>query len=143
MKTGLYQTQIARIIGVHKSTISREMKRHRDLRGAWPKQAHHLAQRQRVKSVSSLISPPTWSLVRLCLPDDCSPKQISTWLESEHHITVSHESIDQLFLTDKQEEGNLNQHIGNKKQGRKGYASTTHRGRLVEQCVYWPTFCHG
>ena len=37
MKAGLYQPQIARIIGVHKSTISREMKRNRGLRGYRPK----------------------------------------------------------------------------------------------------------
>ncbi|MAT75538.1 hypothetical protein CMK14_10405 [Candidatus Poribacteria bacterium] len=33
VKAGLYQAQIARIVGVHKSTISREMRRNRGLRG--------------------------------------------------------------------------------------------------------------
>ena len=97
MKAGLYQPQIARIIGVHKSTISREMRRNRGLRGYRPKQAHHLAQRRRLKNVRTRISQPTWSLVARLLKDDWSPKQISGWLNSEHQITVSHESIDQIY----------------------------------------------
>ena len=86
------------IVGVHKSTISREIRRNRGLRGYRPKQAHHLAQRRWVKSVSTRIPQPTWSLVRRLLPDDWSPEQISGWLDSEHHITVSQESIYQFVL---------------------------------------------
>tara|TARA_B100000745_G_scaffold156269_1_gene102373 strand:- start:89 stop:475 length:387 start_codon:yes stop_codon:yes gene_type:complete len=67
------------------------------------------------------------------LPDDWSPEQISGWLDSEHHITVSHESIYQFILKDKQGGGNLYLHLGSKKQPRKRYGSTTHRGQLVDR----------
>ena len=42
MKAGLNQTEIAVIIGVHKSTISREIRRNHGLRGYRPKQADEL-----------------------------------------------------------------------------------------------------
>ena len=43
MKAGLCQTEIAEIAGVHKSTISREVKRNRGSRGYRLKQAHRFA----------------------------------------------------------------------------------------------------
>ena len=67
------------------------------------------------------------------MPDDWSPEQISGWLDSEHHITVSHESIYQFILKDKQGGGNLYLHLGGLKLPRKRYGSTTHRGQLVDR----------
>ena len=107
IKAGLYQPQIARIVGVHQSIISREVRPNGGLPGAGPKPAPHLAQRRRLKSVSSRISPPTWSLVTRLLKDDSSPEPISRWLGREPQITVSHESIDQFIVQDKQGNGNL------------------------------------
>jgi len=49
-KAGHLQTEIARLIDVNKSTISRELKRNRGLRGYRPKQAHNIAP-QSVKTV--------------------------------------------------------------------------------------------
>ena len=43
LKAGFLQTEIASEIGVHKSTISREIKRNRGKRGYRPKQAHLMA----------------------------------------------------------------------------------------------------
>jgi IS30 family transposase len=44
MKTGHQQTEIAAVVGVHKSTVSREIRRNCGLRGYRPLQAHQLAQ---------------------------------------------------------------------------------------------------
>jgi IS30 family transposase len=44
MKAGHSQTQMASIIGVHKTTIGRELRRNRGRRGYRPRQAHILAQ---------------------------------------------------------------------------------------------------
>ena len=50
MKTGQNQIQMAMVLGVHKATISRELRRNRGLRGYRPHQAHQCAQaRQTVK----------------------------------------------------------------------------------------------
>ena len=45
MKAGHHQTEIAVILGVHKSTISREINRNRGQRGYRAKQAQGLATR--------------------------------------------------------------------------------------------------
>jgi IS30 family transposase len=55
LKTGHSQTDIAAIIGVNKSTISREMRRNRGRRGYQPKQAHRFdLPQQRRESLKSL-----------------------------------------------------------------------------------------
>ena len=71
MKAGFYQIEIAKIIGVHKSTISREVRRNRGLRGYRPKQAHSFAEIRRAKIVKARISPDTWTLVKRLLRNDC------------------------------------------------------------------------
>ena len=133
MKAGLYQTQIAEVIGVHKSTISREIQRNKGLRGYRPKQAHCFAETRRVKTVSTRISLYTWTLVERLLREDWSPEQASCWLDSECQITVSHESIYQFILKDKRQGGNLYLHLRCKKQRRKRYGSTSRRGQLLNR----------
>ncbi len=133
MKAGLCQTEIAKVVGVHKSTISRERRRNRGLRGYRPKQAHHFAEIRRAKTARARISPDTWILVERLLRDDWSPEQISGWLVSEFQITVSHESIYQFILKDKRLGGNLYLHLRCKKKRRKRYGSTNHRGQLLNR----------
>ncbi len=133
MKAGLCQTEIAKVVGVHKSTISREMHRNRGLRGYRPKQAHRFAEIRRAKTAKARISPDTWSLVERLLRDDWSPEQVSGWLDREYQITVSHESIYQFILKDKRQGGNLYLHLRCKKQRRKRYGSTSYRGRLLNR----------
>ncbi len=133
MKAGLSQTAIARIIGVHKSTISREMRRNRGLRGYRPKQAHCFAEIRRAKAVTTRISSETWSLVVCLLRNDWSPEQISGWLAKEYQIRVSHESIYQFILKNKGQGGNLYLHLRCKKQRRKRYGSTNYRGRIPDR----------
>ena len=133
MKAGLYQSQIAKIIGVHKSTISRETRRNRGLRGYRPKQAHLFAENRRARAVKARISPDTWSLVKRLLRVDWSPEQISGWLDSEFLIKVSHESIYRFILKDKRHGGNFYLHLRCKKQRRKRYGSTNYRGQILNR----------
>jgi len=133
MKVGIRQTEIAKVIGVHKSTISRERRRNRGLRGYRPKQAQRLAKIRRAKAVTTRISSDTWILVESLLRDDWSPEQISGWLFRERQITVSHEWIYQFVLTDKRQRGDLHQHLRCKKQRRKRYGSPNYRGRLLNR----------
>ena len=60
MKAGYNQTETAKFISVHKSTISRELCRNHGLRGYRPKQAHHLA----IRRQQSKVSPRLPTLVR-------------------------------------------------------------------------------
>ncbi len=50
LKTGFNQTEIAKEVGVHKSTISRKLKRNRGKRGYRHKQAQRYADQRRKKS---------------------------------------------------------------------------------------------
>ena len=47
LKSDHNQTEIAQTLGVHKATISRELKRNRGQRGYRPKQAHNKALQRR------------------------------------------------------------------------------------------------
>jgi IS30 family transposase len=68
LKSDHNQTEIAGIIGVHKSTISRELKRNRGQRGYRPKQAHQKAKERR-KPNRKRIHPHTWTWIeeKICL----------------------------------------------------------------------------
>jgi len=133
MKAGLCQSQIAKIIGVHKSTISREMLRNRGLRGYRPRQAHLFAEDRRARAVKARIPPDTWNLVKRLLRVDWSPEQISGWLDSEFQIQISHEWIYQFILKDKRQGGNFYLHLRCKKQRRKRYGSTSYHGQLLNR----------
>ena len=53
VKTGHNQTMIAKVLTVNKSTISRELKRNRGLRGYRPKQAHEKSMIRQHKKLQS------------------------------------------------------------------------------------------
>jgi IS30 family transposase len=56
MKAGHNPTEIAEVLGRHKSTISREFKRNRGMRGYRPKQAQELTHRRRQAAHGTRIS---------------------------------------------------------------------------------------
>jgi len=68
-KAGHLQTEIARLIGVDKSTISRELRSNSGLRGSRPIQAHRLAMERKQNKVKSSITAEHWqridSLIRM------------------------------------------------------------------------------
>src|SRR5512147_1301339 len=81
-KTGHSRTEIAEVIGVHKSTVSRELKRNRGQRGYRPQQAHGLAMERKEQGVPR-ITAETWRVVKRLLHQDWSPEQISGRLKKE------------------------------------------------------------
>lgn len=133
LKKNHTQTEIAQVLGVHKSTICREIKRNTGARGYRPKQAHDLALRRRDEKVRFEITDSTWQRVEQLLREDWSPEQISLWLSEEGERSVSHESIYQYIYWDKDCGGDLYTHLRCKKKRRKRYGSYDRRGRLVNQ----------
>lgn len=131
LKAGLNQTEIAMILGRHKSTISREISRNTGLRGYRPKQAQCLAQERQYYKAHSCISHTTWNDVRRLLREDWSPEQISLRLKSECGIAISHEWIYQYILQDKKYGGTLHSHLRCQKKRRKRYGSYNRRGQLI------------
>lgn len=128
-KTGHSRKEIAEVIGVHKSTVSREVRRNRGQRGYRPQQAPKLAMERRPKA-SPRISAETWTVVETLLRQDWSPEQISGRLKKEQRICISHEWIYQYILKDKQGGGDLYQHLRCQKKRRKRYGKYDRRGKL-------------
>lgn len=93
MKADWSQLEIAAEIGVHPSTISREVKRNQGGRGYRPKQAQQSAEERKLKHVATRIEPQTWALVERQLRQDWSPEQVSGWLLRERHVEVSDKRI--------------------------------------------------
>ena len=129
LKTGLNQTQIAKEMCVHKSTISRELRRNRGKRGYRPKQAQKLAVARRFVS-RSRIPEQTWLRVEQLLREDWSPQQISYWLADNEGLSVSHERIYQYVKEDKTYGGNLHRHLRCQKKRRKRYGTPSCRGHI-------------
>jgi transposase, IS30 family len=128
-KTGHSRSEIAEVIGVHKSSVSRELKRNRGQRGYRPQQAQSLAMERRQKGVPR-ITVETWALVERLLKQDWSPEQISGRLKKEQKVCISHEWIYQYVLQDKQAGGDLYRHLRCQKKRRKRYGMYDRRGKL-------------
>lgn len=73
MKAEHKQTEIAAIVGVDKSTTSREVRRNRGLRGYRPQQAHQFALHRRQAKARPRITPAQWGLIERLLREDWSP----------------------------------------------------------------------
>jgi transposase, IS30 family len=133
MKAGHNQIKIAALIGVHKSTISRELRRNRGLRGYRPRQAHLLRQARRESCYRTRIPSRLWTRVKRWLRDEWSPEQISDWLRKREGTSLSHEWIYQYIYQDKADGGNLHQYLRCQKKRKKRYGSYQRRGALVNQ----------
>ena len=130
LKTGHNQTMIAKVLSVHKSTISRELKRNHGLRGYRPKQAQEKATMRQYEKFQPRIPAITWTLVEALIKQDWSPEQISGRLFKEQGISVSHESIYLHIYQDKYQGGDLHKHLRCQKKRRKRYGKQDRRGRI-------------
>ncbi|MBW2195776.1 MAG: IS30 family transposase [Deltaproteobacteria bacterium] len=133
LKTEHSQTEIATVIGVHKSTISREVRRNLGKRGYRPKQAHHLALKRRREVIQKRIPVETWARIDEKLRQEWSPEQVSGWLKKYTDTTVSHEWIYQHIYLDKRDGGDLHKHLRCQKKRRKRVGDYDRRGRIPNQ----------
>ena len=130
MKAGHNQTRIAAVINCHKSTISRELRRNRGLKGYRPYQADELAYDRQCTAYRSRIAWQTWQQVERLLGQDWSPEQIAGRLKLEKQPTVSHECIYLYVYADKRRGGTLHQHLRSQKKQRKRYSGYLRRGQI-------------
>lgn len=128
---------MAKELGVHKSTISRELRRNSGQRGYRAKQAHSMAtMRQQTRARTTRIAAATWEMVETQLRQEWSPEQVSGWLRQKHHLHLSHERIYQYVYEDKGAGGILHRHLRCQKQRRKRYGSADRRGQLANRrCI--------
>ena len=130
LKTDHTKSEIAKVLGVHKSTISREVKRNCCQRGYRHKQAHAKATDRRQGKVRPVIDGSTWVFIKSLIEEDWSPEQIHGWMKVNLDMTVSHEWIYQYILRYKQTGGFLYQHLRCKKKRKKRYGANDRRGNL-------------
>ncbi len=130
LKTGHNQSEIALTIGVHKSTISREVKRNRGQRGYRHKQAHVKALDQRQGKIRPHIDGSTWAFIERLIQKEWSPEQIHSWMKDNMAMSVSHEWIYRYILKDKQAGGSLHLHLRCRKKRKKRYGAHDRRGSI-------------
>jgi IS30 family transposase len=129
-KAGHNQTYIALMIGCHKSTISRELRRNRGRKGYRHYQADELSYDRQCAAYRSRIAWGTWQEVERLLRQDWSPDQISAYLKREQQPSVSHEWIYLYVYADKRRGGTLHYHLRSQKKQRKRYSGYIRRGQI-------------
>lgn len=130
LKAGHNQTRIAELIGCHKSTISRELRRNCGEKGYRPTQADELAYDRQCDAYRARIAWQTWQQVEQLLRLDWSPEQIAGRLKDWKLPTVSHESIYLYVYADKRRGGSLHRHLRSQKKQRKRYSGYIRRGQI-------------
>lgn len=129
-RAGHNQTYIAALIGCHKSTISRELRRNRGQKGYRHYQADELAYDRQCQGYRSRIAWQTWQHVELLLRQDWSPEQINGHLKRQKQPSVSHEWIYLYVYADKRRGGTLHRHLRSQKKQRKRYNGYIRRGQI-------------
>ena len=124
------QKEMAFILGVSASTISRELKRNVGRQGRYTKGAHNLALNRRRNKSKARISASGWKMVEDFIRQDFSPEQIADWLTRWKFLKVSHEWIYQYITKDKYQGGNLHTHLRCKKKNRKRYGGVRNNRSL-------------
>ena len=132
---GLTAAAIARMMGRHRSTIGREVRRNRSTSDGTYRVEHAdwYARGRRSHSRRNWhFGPAAWALVRARLADQWSPEQIAGRLRREGRLSISHETIYRYIWLDRAEGGTLYQQLrGARKQRRKRYGRYDSRGRLA------------
>jgi len=131
-KAGHCQTAIAHWLDRSPSTISRELRRNRGLRGYRPGQAQHMTDaRRREAHKARKLTTEVIGWVEALISQQLSPQQVVDYLRRHHKVTLHHETVYQYIYTDKAEGGGLYRHLRvASKPYRKRYGSYETRGRI-------------
>jgi len=133
-KEGLNQSQIARRLGRHRSTVSRELRRNVSRRGVYrPSKAIEKTSGRRSRSRrNQRFERDEMRRVEALICKQWSPEQVSWHLRKEGILSISHETIYRHIWHDRRCGGTLHLHLrGACKQRRKRYNSYDSRGRLA------------
>ncbi len=133
-KQGCNQSEIARSLGRHRSTISREIRRNRTRADgryrAFTAQERTNGRRSRSRR-NQRFTTHDFSLVEQLLCRQWSPEQVSGHLARTGQLSISHETIYRHIWRDKREGGLLYTHLrGARKRRRKRYGAYDSRGKL-------------
>ncbi len=134
-RQGLCAAAIARILGRHRSTVGREVRRNTTHHDGWyrAEKAHSYATARRARSRrNQRFGPAAWRLVQKGLADEWSPEQIAGRYRRDGTLSISHETIYRHIWDDRARGGVLYLQLrGARKQRRKRYGRYDSRGRLA------------
>ncbi len=134
-REGLCPAEIARVVGRHRSTILREIRRNRSHSdGSYrPQLADWYARgRRSISRRNRRFATSDWTRVEQLLHEDWSPEQVAGWLRRHGQLEISHETIYRYVWEDMRLGGVLHTHLrGARKQRRKRYRSYDSRGRVA------------
>mgnify|MGYP001590720868 CR=1 FL=1 len=126
--------EIAKDINVAASTVSREIKRNKGLKGYRPKQAHEKAgKRQKNIPKFTRFTAQLKLVVDRYLNLDLSPEQIQGRLKLKGKKAVSPKTMYEYIVADKIEGGTLYTHLRGKGSKRKKNGSKEARGQIVDR----------
>jgi IS30 family transposase len=134
-RQGYNQSQIARALGRHRSTVCRELARNSTRADgryrAFTAQERTDGRRSRSRR-NSRFSAGDFALIDELLGRQWSPEQVSGHLARTGQLSISHETIYRHVWRDKREGGTLYTHLrGARKRRRKRYGAYDSRGRLA------------
>jgi IS30 family transposase len=135
MQAGISKNRITFLIGVHRSTLYRELQRNKESSGYYSEEAQVKSDiRRRVARKHVRFTESVKEQVESLLKLDFSPEQIYGCLAKEHQISISHETIYQHVLSDKRSGGDLHTHLRwAQKKRRKRYGATDRRGQIQDR----------
>jgi len=137
LQMGKSQAEIARKLKRSESSIGRELTRNTGERGYRPKQAQEMATKRHKEKIKAIkMTKSTISLIEEKIRLDWSPEQISGRLLKDEGISISHETIYQHILNDKNDGGDLYTHLRCQKKRKKRYGTKAHdrRGQINYPC---------
>jgi IS30 family transposase len=134
-REGSWPAVIARRLGRHRSTISRELQRNCSPwdGGYRPSKAQEQANGRRSRSRRNRrFDDRDWKLVETLLREDWSPEQVAGSLRNTGQLSISHETIYRYVWADRARGGDVSRHLRcATKRRRKRYGRYDSRGRLA------------
>jgi transposase, IS30 family len=134
-RQGLNQSEIARFLGRHRSTVCREDRRNSTRADgryrAFTAQERTNGRRSRSRR-NQRFAAADFALIDELLCRQSSPEQVSGYLARQGLVSISHETIYRHVWRDKKAGGMLYTHLrGARKRRRKRYGAYDSRGRLA------------
>jgi len=133
-KAGHGPSVIAALVGVHRTTISRELKRNKSPHGYYPQAADRRAQQRR----TNRCRPRKWTgrcrrLVEGKLCHQWSPEQIADWLGRSAGISISHERIYQHIRADQAAGGTLHTQLRQRLRPKRAPTKRAYKGSIPDR----------
>ncbi len=131
-KAGHSQEAIAVLLGRSPSTISRELRRNKGLKGYRPAQAQRFSgSRRRGAHKRRKVSEEVRVWIKKLLRQELSPQQVVDYLRRHRRVSLHHETVYRLVYADKARGGTLYRHLRIvSKPYRKRYGSYERRGKI-------------